>query len=69
MQGLKSQAVLKFRSLIGMVLFLYRVDISMHGVGGVLKVEGGRRCQYYFGIMPDVSMHGISDGMEVGGRR
>lgn len=35
--------MLKFRSLIGRVLFSYCVNIPIYGTSGKLEVEGGRR--------------------------
>lgn len=40
-QGSKSQTVLKFRSLSGMILFWYCDDASMHDVDNGLELKEG----------------------------
>lgn len=42
-QGSNFQAMLEFRSLTGMILLRYYVDVSMHGVSDRLEIEGGTR--------------------------
>lgn len=38
-QGSKSRTMLKFQSLTRMMLFRYRVDVSMHGASNRLKMN------------------------------
>lgn len=38
-QGLRSRAMPKFHFLIGMILFWYCVDVSMHGASDKLEIK------------------------------